>query len=216
MNEIVLPYTSTEFIDILSTNANLHSEYAQGLADLNATVDMVKEAEQVFESATQDAIAPIKDMNQQLQNATQGLNSTIQALHVEITDLLAGDFIYPRVMNEGSIVPTGTYANATYYDVNFGVRIGYGRNGDIYIVMMGGTTTSYEYLRFVAGTVPNGVTIETAVPTSTSYVTAMPGMLQVGIIHGVGSKVTMSIDMSSYNASYDYTDVTISLTEAAE
>ena len=199
-----VPYTSNEFIEVLEKNVAMYGKYEEG-------VRAMAEAEERMDSTMEETKTTLEEA---LGGAKQDFDDAVQELHDQVTALLGGKFVFPRITNEDSIVPTGTYATATYYDTAFGVRIAYGMSGDVYVIMKGGTTTAYEYLRFVAGTVPDGVTIETAVPESTSYVTAMPGMLMVGIIHGVSRNMEMSIVMSSYNASYDYTDVTITLTAA--
>lgn len=129
-------------------------------------------------------------------------------------DALPETLIVPRVVNAGAIAPTGTYATATYYNTDFGVRIAYDAGGDIYIIMKGGTTTSYEYLRFAAASVPEGVTVEATVPTSSSYVSMTAGMMQVGVIHGVTGNVRISLVMDAINSTYDYTDVKVTV-EAA-
>lgn len=162
----------------------------------------------------------IRDTTQRMTAARDALKGKLAAAGVTpaadtlsaAIDAIPAAFIPGRVVNSEGLTPTGTYANATYYDVTYGVKVAYGANGDIYLVMKGGTTTAYEYLRFVADAVPEGVTVETTVPTSTSYVSLMPGMLMVGIIHGVTGNVSLALVMDAYNASYDYTDVKISIT----
>ena len=65
------------------------------------------------------------------------------------------------IVNCDSIVPTGGDATATYYNVDFGVKVGAMPNGDIIVAMKGGTSTGYETLNFLLGTVPEGVTTPT-------------------------------------------------------
>lgn len=148
---------------------------------------------------------------------TQGLADLKEAsetLNKDLAVFLETGAIFPKVVNDGGIVPTGSYATAVYYNLDFGVKISYDRAGNIFITMRGGTDANYEYFRFVAGTVPAGVTVETFVNTSsTSYITADPAMVCTGIIRGVTKPVTMALTMGAVNSSYDYKDVTINLTE---
>lgn len=143
------------------------------------------------------------------------IQQSAETLQQTVSNLIATGSITPTVVNESGVAPTGTYATAVYYDLNFGVKVAYDRIGNIYLIMKGGTTGDYENLRFVAGEVPEGVTIETTVPASTSYVTMMPAKLQVGIIHGVTGLVNLTLTMNTAgNSSYDYIDVTIDITPA--
>lgn len=143
------------------------------------------------------------------------IQQSAETLQQTVNTLIATGSITPTVANESGVIPIGTYATAVYFDLDFGVKVSYDRIGNIYLVMKGGTTTDYENLRFVAGEVPDGVTIETTVPSSTSYVTMMPGKLQVGIIHGVVGMVNVSLAMNTAgNSSYDYIDVTVNITSA--
>lgn len=186
-----IPYTSEEFVEVLNKNANLSDQYQEGVESMNEAAQVLK-----------DTAADIMD----------DLTVTLQEQFNGFINDLYGSIIVPNVVNAGHITPTGSYANATYYDTTFGVKVAYGSNGDIFLIMKGGTNTNYEYLKFVADSVPEGVTVETTVPTSSSYVTAMPGLMQVGIIHGVTGKVNLSIVMDSVDATYDFTNVKVTVT----
>lgn len=119
-----------------------------------------------------------------------------------------------RVANGGGITPGGTYANSTYYDAAYGVKIGYMVNGDIILSMRGGTSTSYEYLYFTLASAPDGVTLTAASNfTTSSYATAAPGNIYACILSGVKRPVNISLDMSTVNLTYDYTRVDITVTE---
>lgn len=182
-----LPYSSDEFINILEDNANLHDQY-------------------------EDSAKIITEAASKLQAAANDISTAANVIFGG-----GASAIIPNVLNESGVGPTGTYATATYYNLDFGAKIAYDRTGDIYIIMKGGTTTDYEYFRFVAGDVPSGVTVETTVPSSTSYVTMMPANLQVGIVHGVTGRVNMTLEMkTSGNSSYDYIDVTVNVTPLEE
>lgn len=178
-----LPYTSSEFINIINENATLHDEYVNS--------------------------------GNIIQGAATDMQESLAELTAVVDNIMAAPTIIPSVINESGLAPTGTYATAVYYDINYGVKIAYDRLGNVYIIMKGGTTADYENFRFVAGTVPAGVTIETTVPNNSSYVAMMPQKLQVGVIHGITGAVTLTLTMNTAgNATYDYIDVTIDVTES--
>lgn len=187
-----IPYTSEEFVEVLNKNADLSAQYEQGVESMN-------EAAQILKNTASDIMADLTDK--------------LDGQFDEFINNLSGTVIVPNVVNEATLKPTGSYASSsTYYNITFGVKVAYGINGDIYLIMQGGTTTAYEYLKFVADSVPDGVTVDTTVPASSSYVTAMPGLMQVGIIHGVTGKVNLSLVMDSVDATYDFINVKVSVT----
>lgn len=105
---------------------------------------------------------------------------------------------------------TGTYANATYVNLTFGVKIGYMENGDILLAMQGGTSTAYEKVYLYPGTLPSGVTMTyTTVSSGTSAPTAM---IYACVLSGVSGKCSITVDASTINASYDYVQCNVSLT----
>ena len=109
--------------------------------------------------------------------------------------------ILPLIANDGSIVPTGTYATATYYNLEYGVKIGYMANGDVMISMKNGTSTAYENLYFHAASLPSGVTLDAPSTFGTGNVV---GMTFVGIISGLTGSANIAIDMSTRNGTHDY------------
>lgn len=119
---------------------------------------------------------------------------------------------YRYITNDTSITPSGTYATSTYYNTSYGVKIGYMPDGNILLSMQAGTSTDYEYLRFYASSVPSGVTVTSAYNTSTSYVTAAPGMIYACVISGIDGKATIDISMNTVNSSYDYVRCDITVT----
>ena len=186
----ILPYTSEELVDILDKNASLHDAY--------------EESAEVIEAAATD-----------IQSASSGLQGALSDFQNAANEFVQNGAIIPLVVNESGLTPTGSYANATYYNVDFGAKIAYDRLGNIFLVMKGGTSTDYEYLYFIAGTVPDSVTIEqTCQYSSSSYVSMTPNMMQVAIIHGVQGKVSLKLTMGEQNSSYDWVKVTIDVTEA--
>ena len=116
------------------------------------------------------------------------------------------------INNDTSITPSGTYATSTYYNTSYGVKIGYMPSGDVLLSMRGGTSTSYEYLNFVLGTVPSGVTLTWALDTSANYATGKPGVQYACVLSGITQKSNISLTMSSRDGTYDYVTVTINVT----
>lgn len=117
--------------------------------------------------------------------------------------------ILPLIANDGSIVPTGTYATEVYYNLEYGVKIGYMANGDVMISMKNGTSTAYENLYFYAASLPTGVTLDAPSTFGTGNVV---GMTFVGIISGLTGSANIAIDMSTRNSSYDYVRCDLTIT----
>ena len=117
--------------------------------------------------------------------------------------------ILPLIANDGSIVPTGTYATSRYYDTSYGVKVGYMSNGDVMISMKNGTTTSYENIYFHAASLPTGVTLDAPSTFDTGNVV---GMTFVGIISGLTGLANIAIDMSTTNGTYDYVRCDLTIT----
>lgn len=116
--------------------------------------------------------------------------------------------IKPIIANDGSITPTGTYATSAYYNIEYGVKIGYMVDGGVMLSMRGGTSTAYENLSFNALSVPSGVTLIKQEKFSSSQVAEA---LYVCIINGLTKEATLSIGMNTRNATSDYIqcDITI-------
>lgn len=119
------------------------------------------------------------------------------------------------VTNDTSIQVTGTYANSTYYDTTYGVKIGYMPDGKILLSMKGGTSTGYEKLKFELGGNIGGisVTLEAANATG-SYTGGEPGLIYACVLSGINRKVKINVNMNSVNSSYDYTVCSIVLTQS--
>ena len=121
-------------------------------------------------------------------------------------------WIEPTVDNAASITPSGTYANATYYNTTYGVKIAYMSGGTIVLSMKGGSTTSYEHLRFTLASAPGGVTLEAATSfVSTAYATAAPAEIVCCLIKGVSGHVNIAVAMSAIDATYDWTQCAITV-----
>lgn len=121
--------------------------------------------------------------------------------------------IIPLVQNDTSIPVSDTYATITYYNTTYGVKIGYMRNGDIILSMQGGTSTAYEYLYFVLGAVPNGVTITQSHNTSSSYATACTELIYACVIRGITQKVNISVAINARNSTGDCVICTINIAQ---
>lgn len=115
------------------------------------------------------------------------------------------------ILNDDSITPTGNYATSTYYNTDYGVKIGYCNNGDILLSMRAGTSTAYETLRFSLSSAPEGVTI-TEVHTTDSHTSGSPGLIYACIISGLTVPANITIAISSRNATYDYVTCAITVT----
>ena len=114
------------------------------------------------------------------------------------------------VSNDESIVPTGTYADSTYYDTTYGVAVGYCPDGSVLISMKSGTSTAYENLNFTLSAAPEGVAIQAS---DTDYDTADPaGNLYVCRLTGITAPVTISIAMDARDATDDYVTCAITVT----
>lgn len=127
-------------------------------------------------------------------------------------DITLTDAYHPKIVNRATVVPTGTYANSTYYNTSFGVKIGYMETGDILLAMKGGTNADYEYLYFNLKSAPTGVTLTEVHNTATGTVTALPGLICACVISGAKTDMNMELAMNTINASYDYTQIDITLT----
>lgn len=117
--------------------------------------------------------------------------------------------IKPIIANDGSIVPTGTYATATYYNLEYGVKIGYMANGDVMISMKNGTSTAYENLYFHAASLPSGVTLDAPSTFGSGNVV---NMTFVGIISGLTGSANIAINMSTRSSSQDYVRCDLTIT----
>ena len=143
---------------------------------------------------------------------TANSNESWASLSSKIAQIRSS-WIEPIIDNDDSVTPTGSYATSTYYNLDYGVKIGYCSDGNILLSMKGGTSTAYENINFELGTAPDGVTI---LKNSKSYDTSDPaGNLFVCVLSGISGHATVDISMDSVNSSYDYVTATINIAEAA-
>lgn len=127
----------------------------------------------------------------------------------QITVNVPNQGIEPIIANDGSITLTGTYATSTYYNLDYGVKIGYMANGDVMISMKNGTSTTYENLYFYAASLPDGVTLDAPSTFGTGNVV---DMTFVGIISGLTGSANIAIDMSTRNSTTDYVRCDLTIT----
>lgn len=106
------------------------------------------------------------------------------------------------IKDSENIVPTGTYALPLYYDVDYGVKVGFTVGGDIFISMKRSESKTDIQLYFNALSLPDGVTLAASSAASVCY----------GIISGINKEATMSIDMSNYVQSLLYANVRCDIT----
>lgn len=116
------------------------------------------------------------------------------------------------VVNDTSIVPTGQYANSTYYNQTYGVKVGYCPDGSILLSMQGGTSTSYENIYFTLASAPAGVAMQTN--DNTYDTSGDKGNLFVCWLTGITGKVEISVTMDNYNGTYDYVECAVTVTSA--
>lgn len=111
----------------------------------------------------------------------------------------------------GSLTFGGSYASATYFTES-GCRMGFNTNGEVIVVIQGGTSTSYENVIFTLASAPSGITLETG---GTTFDTGDPaGNYFVGILKGVTKKINVSVNFAAVNATYDWVEARLTVTYA--
>lgn len=159
----------------LPYTADEFMEIIEDNASLHDTIEKAAEDIQTIASET------LPDMLNQFQETMQSL--------------LSQGAIFPTVVNESGLQPTGMYATEKYYDIDFGIKCAYDRLGNIYLIMKGGTEYMDANLIFSRGRVPSGVTVEGGprAVSDTYYYYAIPENFYVGIIHGVKGPVELTV-----------------------
>lgn len=144
-------------------------------------------------------------------------SETFAALAAKISQLQPPGYVDPdgyvqkRIANADSITPTGTYATSTYYNTDFGVKIGYMDDGAVMLAMKAGATTKYEYLQFTLASAPSGVTITTVNMGSDSGAGGKAAVIYACILSGVPVGSAISIAMNTRDDTYDYTTCAITV-----
>lgn len=113
---------------------------------------------------------------------------------------------------------TGTYATSKYYDIDFGVQIGYINNTDIVLMMSSGVkNTAYEDFSFDLSSAPSGITCSRDECSDYMSTDGREGYLSVQIFRGfdVSKQYNISIDMSSRSSTNDYILCDVTITEVS-
>ena len=108
-----------------------------------------------------------------------------------------------------SITPGGSYDGASYHG-DYWAAID--ANGNLLLVVEGGTSTSYESIYFTAASVPTGVTLVDQSYYSYSSMTASKPY--VAIFSGVTTSVDIALNFSGTNTSSDYVTCQVTITAA--
>lgn len=197
---------NTDIAEVDNSVGNLSSLATSAKSDLVSAVNELFTSASNFKSTIATAITG--------QGVSTSSSATVATMASNIAKIRQG-YLKPYVTNGESITPTGTYATSTYYDTTFGVKIGYTAGGDVLLLMQGGTTTGYETLQFVLDpSSMSGVTITRRDMSADSSVGNKTAMIYGCVLSGITRNCTISVTMSSYNASYDYTQCTIKVTAA--
>ena len=177
--------------------SNLQTSNKENLvAAINETFTSASNGKQIIATAItgMGVVTSASDTYQTMANNIQSIETGVKRI----------------VANDTSIVPTGTYANSTYYNVSFGVLISYAPNGEVVLTMKGGTTTSYENLYYVLDSAPPGVTMEFVRNTATA---SAAERIYSCVLKNIQTLVNIEIAMNSRNSSSDYTQCDITITE---
>lgn len=227
---IVLEKTAAELMATLEKADNAVQPDALE-AELDAAIDAVEGVTGLLAnlstSAKSSLVAAINELFTSAGNGKSAIATAITGMGISagsgetwasLSSKIAqirSDWVRPKVVNGGSITPSGSYANSTYYDTGYGVKIGYMANGDVILSMRGGTTTADEYLYFYLASAPSGVTLTAANNfTSSSYTTGAPRNIYACVLSGISGSVRISVSMDQVNNTYDYTRCSITVTAA--
>lgn len=118
------------------------------------------------------------------------------------------EVVVTAVPSVNSITTSGTYDSATYHGDYWGAI---DAKGNLLLVVEGGTSTSYEAIKFETGTLPSGVTLVNQ--SSTTDTSATSGAAYVAIFSGVTYSVNIALNFSGVNGSNDYTTCTVTITK---
>lgn len=199
-----------------SADYDAFSEFTVNGAPLQSKTVQPTESTQVITADTgnyglnQVAVSAMKLSNKSItENGTYTASTENINGYKTVVVNVPNEGIEPIIVNDGSITPTGTYANSTYYNTSYGVKIGYMANGDVMISMQGGTSTSYENIYFYAASLPSGVTLTAPSKFGTGNAAEM---MFVCIISGLTGSANIAIDMSTRNRSSNYVRCDLTIT----
>ena len=210
--------------DITSFNqdiSNLSSNISNAFSQIDTLGSQIGDLPNLQTSNKENLVAAINETFTSASNGKQIIATAITGMGVDTSasdtyQTMANNIqsietgVKRMVANDTSIVPTGTYANNTYYNTSFGVLISYAPNGDVVLTMKGGTTTTYENLYYVLASAPDGVTMEFVRNTGAS---STKGRIYSCVLHNIQTLVNIAIVMNSINSSGDYTQCKITITE---
>lgn len=188
-------------------------------AQVQALLDSIGSKSSLLTTEKSNLVAAINELFTSASNGKQaiaaaltgkGLSAAASDTFVELAESI-GQLLERKVANDDSITPTGSYATSTYYNTDYGVKIGYMANGDVLLSMRAGTTTAYEMLLFTLASAPSGVTLTAHATPSTSAGPAAG--IYACVLSGITGKVNISVAMNTINSSYDYTTCAITVTE---
>ena len=185
---------------------NLPSLATESKSSLVAAINEVFTSASNFKSAIAAAITG--------QGVSTSSGATAATMASNIARIRRG-YLKPYVTNGDSITPTGTYATSTYYNLDFGVKVGYTAEGDVLLLMKAGTSTAYEYLQFaLSSSSMSGVTITRFDMSSSSNATGKAAVIYGCVLSGITQDCTIAVAMGSVDATYDYVTCTITVTAA--
>ena len=201
--------------------SNLSSNISNASSQINTLSSQIGNLSNLQTSNKENLVAAINETFTSASNGKQiiataitgmgvatSASDTYQTMANNIQSIETG--VKRIVANDTSIVPTGTYANSTYYNVSFGVLISYAPNGEVVLTMKGGTTTSHENLYYVLDSAPPGVTMEFVPNTATA---SAAERIYSCVLKNIQTLVNIEIAMNSRNSSSDYTRCDITITE---
>jgi hypothetical protein len=111
----------------------------------------------------------------------------------------------------GTLTFTGTYASAPYFTES-GSRMGCNDRGDVFLIVQGGTSASYENVVFVLTSAPAEISLEqTPVYTHASN---SAGVHYGCVLTGVTQKINIAVNLDTINSSYDYVRANLTVTYA--
>lgn len=114
------------------------------------------------------------------------------------------------IANDDTVVATGNLSSGStiYVDMDFGVLVSYAPNGDVVITMKAGTSTSYEHLRFVLSSAPEGVTMTFVNDTNAS---GSAGCIYSCVLHGITEPMLLEVVAGSGNSTNDYIPINLAV-----
>ena len=108
-----------------------------------------------------------------------------------------------------SITTSGSYDSSSYHGACYAAI---DSNGNLLLVVTGGTNTLYESIYFADGTLPSGVSLENQSYYKSTSISA--SLAYIAVFSGVTSSVNISLAFDSRNSTYDYVTCTVTITNA--